>query len=203
MDIGIFVYEGADELDVVGPFRVFAEVNDVRGQFPDVEPVNIHIVAEAIGSVQLGGGLVLIPTDTFHTCPPVDVVLVPGGSSDKPMGRRNQQKNEMALEWIRQAAADAKVVGSVCTGAFILAEAGLLSSRRVNTHWAFRDELKEMMTMLGDYIEIDSERVVWDDNIVTCGGVTAGIDLALSIVEKKLGTEVRDAIASGIELETP
>lgn len=203
MDIGIFLYEGADELDVAGPFRVFAGVNDVARKLSDVESVDIHLVAESLGSVQLGGGLVMIPTDTFVSCPPLDVLLVPGGGSDKVMGRRNQQKNEMAIDWIRQAAIDATIVSSVCTGAFILAEAGLLSSRRVNTHWRFRDELQEMMTMMGDYVEIETERVVWDDNIVTCGGVTAGIDLALSIVGKKFGEPVMDSIAKAMELQTP
>ena len=203
MDIGIFLYEGADELDVVGPFRVFAGVNDVARKLPDVEAVDIHLVAESLGSVQLGGGLVMIPTDTFVSCPPLDVLLVPGGGSDKVMGRRNQQKNEMAIDWIRQAAIDATIVSSVCTGAFILAEAGLLSSRRVNTHHRFRDELQEMMTMMGDYVEIETERVVWDDNIVTCGGVTAGIDLALSIVAKRFGEPVMDSIAKAMELQTP
>lgn len=200
--MGILVFEGADELDIVGPYRVFSAANEVR-ELTGGPEVSLHLVAEAIGSVQLAGGLVIVPTDTFGTCPPLDVLLVPGGSSDRALGRRTAQESEATVEFVRSSAASAQVFGSVCTGAFILAESGLLDGRRANTHWRFRDELTELMGARDAGFELVPERVVWDENLVSGGGVTSGIDVALSILEKTMGEKVRPVVERALEITTP
>src|ERR687888_2197599 len=125
--VGILVFEGADELDVVGPFRVFAAAG-----------MDVHLVAESDGEVTLGNGLTIRSTATFGSCPPLDVLVVPGGSSDNPSaGRRVQQKNEAALAFVRKQATEAELTACVCTGAFIAAEAGLPPRGEANTHPGF------------------------------------------------------------------
>ena len=197
MDIGIFVFDGADELDVVGPQRVLAALNDFG------TPATIHLVA-AKDRVRLAHGLTIDATDTLQECPPLDVLVVPGGSSERPPGRREQQRNDGAIGFIRQRAAAAAITASVCTGAFLLAEAGLLAGRTANTHWRYRDELQHLMDDRDEKFSIVPQRVVWDgDDLVTGGGVTSGIDVALSIVERLNGERMRTRIEAALERETP
>lgn len=197
MDIGIFVFDGADELDVVGPQRVLAALNDIG------TPAAIHLVG-AKDRVRLAHGLTIDATVALPDCPPLDVLVVPGGSSERPPGRREQQRNDAALAFIRERAAAAAIVASVCTGAFLLAEAGLLAGRRANTHWRYREELRDLMGRRNEPITIVPERVVWDgDELVTGGGVTSGIDVALSIVARLCGERMRTSIEATLERETP
>lgn len=202
MEVGILVFAGADELDVVGPFRVFTAIDEVR-PFVEAPPVSVHLVAERSGAVRMAHGLVLHPTTDFAGCPPLDVVVVPGGGSrSEEAGIRIEQGNEAVLEFVRNRSASARLTASVCTGAFILASAGLLAGRRANTHWFWRDQLRELMSARGESFEVVPERVVWDGDLVTAGGVTSGIDLALAIVERLCGEAVRDAVERAIERET-
>lgn len=203
MEAGIFVFDGADELDVVGPYRVLAAVADVA-PFIDVPPLNVHLVAERSRSVRLGNGLTIEPAHTFETCPPLDVLVVPGGSSDSEAGRRAEQRRPSVQAFVRDAASTARVTASVCTGTFILAEAGLLAGRRANTHWMYRDELLGTMKERNEAFDLVPERVVWDgDDLVTGGGVTSGIDVALSIVGRLCGDAAEAAIRRALEIETP
>lgn len=202
MDVGIFVFDGADSLDVIGPMRVFSGVNEIR-DFVDAPEVRVHLVAEHDRPVTLAHGPIAEPTTTFDRCPPLDVLVVPGGSStSETVGRRVQQRNESAIAFVRERSAAADVTASVCTGAFILAEAGLLAGRRANTHWRWRDELRELMDARGESVEIVAERVVWDGDVVTAGGVTSGIDLALVVLERLCGADTRKAVEAAVERET-
>jgi transcriptional regulator GlxA family with amidase domain len=191
--VGIVVYEAADEIDVVGPHRVLGAAG-----------FEVELVAEGNGPVRLSEGLRILPTCTLDDLPPVDVLIVPGGSSHSQItGRRVQQRNSRLLEFVRGVSSRAELTASVCTGAFVLAEAGLLSGRRVNTHWLFRHELKELMEERAEDLSIVPERVVWDGDLVSSGGVTSAIDLALSIVEQYEGREVRDRLEAMLERDTP
>jgi cyclohexyl-isocyanide hydratase len=166
--------------------------------------MDVNLVAERGAQIRMGNGLTIQPTVTFDSCPPLDILLVPGGSSDNSTaGRRVEQKNETALAFVRARAAEAQVTASVCTGAFIAAEAGLLAGRRANTHWAFRNELQELMRERGEAFELVPERVVWDGDLVSAGGVTSGIDLALSVVERIDGADARKYVEAALERETP
>lgn len=203
MEAGIFVFDGADELDVVGPFRVFAAVNDVA-PFTGGPSLDVHLVAEAPGPVRFDHGLEVRPTSTFDDCPELDLLVVPGGGSgSETAGRRVQQRNDVVIAFVRERARKAAVTASVCTGAFILAEAGLLNGKRANTHWRHRDELRELMSSRGEPFELVGERVVWDGDLATAGGVTSGIDLALAVVERLCGKRTRSAVEAVLELQTP
>jgi cyclohexyl-isocyanide hydratase len=143
---------------------------------------------------------------TYASCPELDVLVVPGGGSDEASasaGRRFQQQHSPTIEFVRDRADRASVTASVCTGAFLLAEAGLLDGRRANTHWGYRDELAQRMKELGADLDIVAERVVDDGDLVTAGGVTSGIDLALALVERLCGRRVREAVELMLERETP
>jgi len=199
VDIGIFVFDGADELDVVGPQRVFAAVNDI----PNHDRLQIHLVADT-PRVRLAHGLTIDATNTLEACPPLDVLVVPGGSSERPPGRREQQRNAHAIGFITARSKEARITASVCTGAFLLAEAGLLSGRTANTHWRYREELQHLMDEHNEKIVIVPERVVRDgDNLITGGGVTSGIDVALEIVRELYGGRTATMIEAALERETP
>jgi cyclohexyl-isocyanide hydratase len=190
---GIVVFEGADELDVVGPYWVLAAAG-----------VEVELVAKQDGPLALGKGLVIHPTATFETCPELDTLIVPGGRSDRDdVGRRAQQRDADVLHFVTTRARRAAVTASVCTGAFILAAAGVLAGKKANTHWAFRDELSELMKARGEDVTIVAQRVVWDGDLVTAGGVTSGIELGLALVEREFGAEARGGIEAALESETP
>jgi cyclohexyl-isocyanide hydratase len=202
MDVGIVVFDGADSLDVIGPMRIFSAVNEIRA-YVEAPEVRVHLVADSDRPIRLAHGPSMPPTVTFDACPPLDVLVVPGGSStSETEGRRVAQRDQRVMAFVRERSAAAQVTASVCTGAFILAEAGLLDGRRANTHWRWRDELRELMTARGEPIDIVPQRVVWDGDVVTGGGVTSGIDLAFEVVEHLCGAPARKAVEAAVERET-
>jgi transcriptional regulator GlxA family with amidase domain len=141
-------------------------------------------------------------------------LIVPGGTGEEVRdetateGRRFYAGHEPTLSFVRAHAAqartsrDAPLTTSVCTGAFILAAAGLLAGHRGNTHWYSRDELVKVMAERGEEFELDPSRVVDDGEVVTAGGVSSGIDLALHLIDRLIGPDAQRAAASVIELET-
>ncbi|MFN2642263.1 MAG: DJ-1/PfpI family protein [Actinomycetota bacterium] len=203
MEVGIFVFEGADELDIVGPYRVFGAVGDVA-PFVPAPTLTVRLVAEKHGPIRLAHGMSIDATESFESCPPLDVLFLPGGGSNsETAGRRIEQKKGSSIAFVRERAEQASIVASVCTGAFLLAEAGLLAGRRANTHWHSRAELGELMERRGEKFELVPQRVVWDGDLVSGGGVTSGIDIALEIVARLCGEPVRAAVEAVLELETP
>jgi transcriptional regulator GlxA family with amidase domain len=161
--IGIVLFDDAEELDWVGPLEVLANAAK--------DGDRVVTVAENPGPVRGAKGLRVLPDHTFADCPPLDVVLVPGG-----IGTRREMANEAMTAFVAAQAARAEWTTSVCTGAFVLAAAGLLDGRRATTHWATFDELRQHHPDL----ELDPDaRWVVDGNVVTAAGVSAGIDMAL------------------------
>ncbi len=175
IDIGLLLFPRVQQLDLTGPYEVFASMPDAR----------VHLVARALGPVTAATGLVLTPTVTFADCPALDVLCVPGG-----VGVNALLRDEATLGFVRAQAARARYVTSVCTGAFVLGAAGLLRGRRATTHWGSHD-------LLAAYGAVPVRaRVVRDGNLLTGGGVTAGIDFALTLVAELAG----QAVAEGIQL---
>jgi transcriptional regulator GlxA family with amidase domain len=170
--IGVLLFDGAEELDWAGPWEVLASW--AHG-WPD-DDVQVLTVARATGPVTCAKGLRVLPDHDWETAPPLDVVLVPGGAGTRPLARDPE-----TLAWVRAQHDRSALVTSVCTGALVLAGAGLLRDRPAATWWGAFDEL----LALDPTIEARrDDRFVDDGDIVTAAGVSAGIDMALHLVAR-------------------
>ena len=181
--IVIVAFPGVQTLDVVGPAEVFLMADRLAngGEYA------VEVVASSADALTTGSGLKLLPHRSLAGVRgPIDTLLVAGGT-----GVVAAQSDERLMRWIRSAAPRARRVASVCSGAFLLAEAGLLDGCRATTHWAACDELGRRYPE----VEVDAGPIfVRDGDVYTSAGVTAGIDLALALVEDDLGAAVaRDA----------
>jgi transcriptional regulator GlxA family with amidase domain len=181
--IVIVAFPGVQTLDVTGPAEVFSTADRLR----DGGEYAVEVVASAPGPLTAGSGLQLVPNRTLPGVRgPIDTLLVAGGT-----GVAEAEDDERLIRWLRAAAPRARRVASVCTGAFLLARAGLLDRRRATTHWASCGGLQQRYPQ----VEVDRAPIfVHDDGVYTSAGVTAGIDLALALVEEDLGAAAaRDA----------
>lgn len=178
--IGFLVFPDITQLDMTGPYEVFTKL-------PGAE---VHLVWKTLDPVVANGGMRIVPTMTFAACPQLDLVCVPGGP-----GMNALLNDEETLAFLRRQAKGARYVTSVCTGALVLGAAGLLQGKRAATHWMSRD----MLAAFG--ATPVAERVVIDGNVVTGGGVTAGIDFALKIAADAFGEDLAKAIQLGIEYD--
>ncbi|AIO41675.1 thiJ/PfpI family protein [Burkholderia cenocepacia] len=178
LHIGLLVFPGVQQLDLTGP-------HDVLASLPDAA---VHLVWKSRDTVASSSGLALAPTCTFDDCPPLDVICVPGG-----IGINDLLLDAATIAFVQQRAASARYVTSVCTGALLLGVAGLLRGRRATTHWAFHSLLEPLGAVPV------RERVVRDGNLITGGGVTAGIDFALTIAAELVGDEEAQAIQLQLE----
>jgi len=160
---GILLFDDVEELDFAGPWEVLTSAAMLE---PEDRVVTIAQVAE----VRCAKGLRVLADHNLENAPELDVVLVPGGQ-----GTRREVDNPVLMDWLRKVGPGCQWVTSVCTGALLLHEAGFARGRRVTTHWAFVDALRER----GDVTVLDDVRFVRDGNLVTAAGVSAGIDMAL------------------------
>lgn len=164
--IGILIFDGAEELDFVGPYEVFT-----MASFMEDGACEVLLIAERDGPVACAKGMQVLPHATIADCGKLDVLLVPGGQ-----GTRREVDNPALLAWISDVARTARWVTSVCTGAMLLTAAGPARGKRVTTHWAFIETLRAR----GEAAEVlEHYRYVQDGNVVTSAGVSAGIDMAL------------------------
>ena len=175
--IGILVFDGLEELDAIGPWEVLAAWTR---QWPD-DGWSVTTISEHGGLVRCAKGLVLQAEHSWADAPPLDVLIQPGG-----MGTRAQLADETYLDWIRARRGDTPLLTSVCTGSLVYAAAGLLKGRPATTHWASLDRLRE----LDPSIEVrPDDRYVDDGDLITAAGVSAGIDMALHLVDRIAGTD--------------
>jgi transcriptional regulator GlxA family with amidase domain len=189
MRIAVAVFEGAEELDFVGPWEVLAAWAE---QWPD-DGVHVFTLAREDRPVTCAKGLRVLPDETWETAPPLDVLVDPGGR-----GTRRDLEDEVVLDWIRGLAAGETVVASVCTGSLVLAAAGLLDGKPATTHWGSL----EVLPTLGHDIEVrPDDRFVDNGTVITAAGVSAGIDMAFHLVGQEAGPEVAQAVQLGIEYD--
>ena len=175
LQIGILVFPKVQQLDLTGPYEVFVSLPEAK----------VHLIWKDLAPIASATGLILQPTMTYADCPQLDVVCVPGGAGINPL-----LHDEETLDFLRRQAPAARYVTSVCTGALVLGAAGLLRGKRATTHWAAHD-------LLSRYGAIPTQgRVVRDGNILSGGGVTAGIDFALTLAAELSG----EATAQGVQL---
>jgi cyclohexyl-isocyanide hydratase len=180
-NVGFVIFPELTQLDFTGPLQILARMPDAA----------VHIVAKSLASVPSDCGLGLVPTHTFETCPQLDLICVPGGTT----GVIGAIGDTGTIDFVRRQAAGAQYVTSVCTGAFILGVAGLLQGRRATTHWAFTG----LLPLVGATHE--KARVVKDGNLITAGGVTSGIDFGLSVVAEIAGEEAARTIQLAVEYD--
>ena len=178
LQIGLLIFPKLTQLDLTGPVQVFSSVPGAK----------LHLLWKRIEPVPSDSVLTLTPTTTFADCPPCDVICVPGGA-----GTDDMVNDEEVLAFLRKQAESAKYITSVCTGSLVLGAAGLLRGYRAATHWAARDYLAGFGTIASN------ERVCVDRNRITGGGVTAGIDFALTLVSHLVDRKTAEAIQLRLE----
>ena len=168
MHVIMLLYPRLTQLDLTGPFEVFARFKELH----------IHLAWKTVEPVADGNGLRLVPSTTFAACPQADILFVPGGPGQKAL-----MEDAETLDFLRHQADGAAYVTSVCTGSLVLAAAGLLTGYRAACHWLSRDQLS--------YFDVEPvpDRVVTDRNRVTGAGVTSGIDFALTLTAHLFGEE--------------
>jgi cyclohexyl-isocyanide hydratase len=180
VDIGFLVFANLTQLDFTAPYEVLARLPGAV----------IHIVGRTLDPIRSEHGLQFLPTTTIADCPPLDVICIPGGR-----GVNATLVDAEVLAFVRRMAASARFVTSVCTGSLLLGAAGLLRGRRATCHWMSR----ELLTAFGA-APVD-ERIVIDGNLITGGGVTAGLDFALRVVAELAGRATAEAIQLSIEYD--
>lgn len=194
--VGILVFPEVEVLDFAGPFEVFSvtRLDDARRR-ETPSPYAVTLVAESAAPLRATGGLVVTPDCTTADCPPLDVLVVPGG-----WGTRREEHNAALLAWIAARGRAVETCTSVCTGALLLGRAGLLDGRRATTHWRSLDRMRETLPRT---TVVDDLHVVVDGDVVTSAGISAGIDMALRVVARHHGEAVARATARHMEYPYP
>jgi transcriptional regulator GlxA family with amidase domain len=181
VQIAILIFDSLTALDAIGPYEVLSRV-------PGVE---VRFVAKETGPLRTDTGALGLHADlALGDLATPEVVLVPGGAGSRPLMR-----DPDVLEWLRAAHRGSTWTTSVCTGGLVLGAAGILDGKRATTHWAFLDRLSELGA------QPVAERVVEDGKVITAAGVSAGIDMALTLASRLAGDQVAQAIQLGIEYD--
>lgn len=193
LQIGILVFPDVEVLDFSGPFEVFSVASRIAGRVIGVaSPFAVSLVGAGGGVVRARHGMGVVPHAGFHDAPAFDLLVVPGGVVDQPLG------DSATLEWVRRQDAGAALTASVCTGAFILARLGLLNGLSVTTHW------DDIAGLRAQYPGLDvREGVPYIDQgrIVTSAGISAGIGMSLHLVGRILGEDMARATARQMEYD--
>ena len=179
--VGFVLFPDLTQLDLTGPLQVLARL-------PQSQTV---VAAKSRAPVPSDCGLSLLPTHSFAEAPAFDLICVPGGVK----GVIGAIGDRATVDFVRRQAQSARYITSVCTGAFVLGVAGLLQRRRATTHWAYT----ELLPLVG--AKYEKARIVRDGNLITAGGVTAGVDFGLAVVAEIAGEPVARAIQLGIEYD--
>jgi transcriptional regulator GlxA family with amidase domain len=181
MQIAILIFDGLTALDAIGPYEVLSRL-------PGAE---LRFVAKEAGPKRTDTGALGVEADlALGDLDAPEVVLVPGGKGSRPLMRDPE-----VLDWLRTVHQSSTWTTSVCTGALVLGAAGILDGKRATTHWAYLDRLRELGA------DPVTERVVEDGKVITAAGVSAGIDMALTLAARVAGDEVAQAIQLGIEYD--
>ena len=181
MQIAILVFDKLTALDAIGPYEVLSRL-------PDSE---LTFIAKEAGIKRTDTGRLGLNADaTLAEVPSPDVVLIPGGEGNRPL-----LEDDEVLDWVRAAHENSTWTTSVCTGSLVLAAAGVLEGKRATSHWVYRDSLADFGAIP------TAERVVVDGKVVTAAGVSAGIDMALTLAGRIAGEDVAKAIQLGIEYD--
>jgi len=190
----ILIFDDVEVLDFAGPYEVLSRARTEPGvasrRSDATAPFQVFTVARTREPVRAVGGLQVTPDHGFADAPPIDLLVVPGGFGTRPL-----LDDAEVCGWIARTAAGARLVTSVCTGALLLAKAGLLRGRRATTHWG----ALELLKTTDPSIQVEHGGRFVDDGVMTSAGISAGIDLALGVVERVSGKAVADETAHYME----
>lgn len=194
--VGILIFPEVEVLDFCGPYEVFSvtRLNEERRR-EEPSPFEVLLVAEHWVPVVTTGGMRVLPDAILDHCPPLDILVVPGG-----WGTRSEMGNTRLIGWIAERATRVETLASVCTGALLLGKAGVLDGHRATTHWRSLDLMRQLFPAVA--VE-EKLRVVDEGRIVTSAGISAGIDLALAMVTRYHGEPVARATARHMEYPFP
>jgi transcriptional regulator GlxA family with amidase domain len=192
----IVIFNEVEVLDFCGPFEVFSVVRrDEERRREEPSPFEVSLVAPSREMVTTSGGMKVVPDAAFEDCPVPDILVIPGG-----WGTRREMSNESMLNFVQRHAGRVEVLASVCTGALILARAGLLDGLQATTHW----RSLEMMQHLFPKVKVESRmHVVRAGKVLTSAGISAGIDMALNVVADYFGDAIARATARHMEYPYP
>ena len=193
---GIVLFNDIEVLDFCGPFEVFSatRLNEEKRR-DEPSPFEVSLVSETLSQVTTTGGMRVMPRYSFRDCPPMDILVVPGG-----WGTRKEMNNPVMLEWLRQQAAQVETLTSVCTGSMLLGFAGLLDGLHATTHWRSLDWMRASFPEV--MVEYE-QHVVSDGHVFTSAGISAGIDMALKVVARYYGEDIARATAVHMEYPYP
>jgi len=190
-NVGILMFNEIEVLDFAGPFEVFS-LTTIPQQ--DKKPFVVKTVSQTGNMVMARNGLKIQPDYSFENASEFDILVIPGGYGAEQI----EIHNDILIEWIKSRANGVELMTSVCTGAFLLAKAGLLDEKRATTHWMDIDRLEKEFPKV---IVKRDVKFVEEGAIITSGGISAGINMCFHIVEKLLGKEIAQATAKRMEYE--
>jgi transcriptional regulator GlxA family with amidase domain len=188
--IGIFLFNDVEVLDFAGPFEVFSVTTFENGD----KPFKVETVSENGELVCVRNGLKVQPDYSFANMPAFDILIIPGGFG----AREREISNDTVINWIADKMHTVQLMTSVCTGSLLLAKAGLLKGKRATTHWA---SLERFQSEFPETKVIEGVKFVDEGNIVTSGGISAGINMSFHIIDRLLGSEVANKTAKRMEYE--
>lgn len=191
--VAIYLFPGVEVLDFAGPYEVFTTVSRVQGRrHPDAGPLfRVFIVSATGGPVRARAGLEVNTNHMLSDHPRPDLLIIPGGVVDAELDKPD------VIRWIAREAGHARITASVCTGAFLLAKAGLLDGRTVTTHW---EDIPDLRARFPALTVKEDCRWVDEGEVITSGGISAGIDMSLHLVARLDGRELAVATARQMEV---
>lgn len=189
--VGILLFNEVEVLDFAGPFEVFslAEYVDSKKQ-----AFNVQTISQNGNIIRARNGLKVLPDHSFYNHPPFDLLIIPGGYGAEAI----EIHNEVVIDWIKTKTKEVEIIASICTGAFLLAEAGVLDNKKATTHWMDLDHLEN------DYPKIQVQRAkkyVDEGSVMTSAGISAGIQLSLHLVSKLTSQQVAVQTAKRMEYD--
>jgi transcriptional regulator GlxA family with amidase domain len=194
--VGVLIFLDVEVLDFAGPFEVFSvtRLNEERRR-EERSPFEVKLIAEKSQPIMASGGLRVLPDFDFDNCPPLDILVVPGG-----WGTRKEIENKHLIDWIRKLGTRVQTLTSVCTGSMLLGRAGLLDGLRATTHWRALDWMRDSFPK----VTVESDlHVVEDGRVFTSAGISAGIDMSLRVVARYCGEAIARTTARHMEYPFP
>lgn len=189
--VAILIFPGVELLDFAGPFEVFSAAR--RNTDAPERLFDVFTVAESDAPIRCNNPVTVVPDYTLESCPQADILVIPGGQ-----GTRTAVNRPALIAWIRDRAAAAEITTSVCTGSFLLGQAGLLDGKAATTHWGSVERMRERFANVSV-----RARTRWVDEgaVISSAGVSAGIDMALHVIERLHGADAAAATAHWIEYD--